>query len=176
MEIIGNVEKADKFFVYKNDGSIEWVPQLAIAKAYVKNVNNKNWYNKNIYATSENITRLTDGRLFLQSQAPIEKIKINRYTEFCVNALSYLDKLLFDFVKEYKYASLEEMLSWKSSTIKQKAADAKIAFSYRDKLYKYYFKFIEDNKEILSTDDTSVDLSEVYSKFLNKLPKVEDTE
>lgn len=173
MEIIGDIEKADKFVVYKDDGSIEWVPQLAVAKAYVKNINNKNWYNKNIYATYENIVKLSDGRLFLQSQAPIEKVKVDNYTVFCTQALSFIENALFNLVKTYNHSSIEEMISWKSSTIKEKANEAKLAFTFRDKLYKYYYSFIEENKETLKSSEEALDLTELYNNFTTNLPKAE---
>ena len=176
MEIIGDIEKADKFVIYKDDGSIEWVPQLAVAKAYVRNINNKNWYNKDIYATYENVVKLADGRLFLQSQAPVEKIKVDNYTVFCTQALSYIENTLFNFVKSYNHSSIEEMISWKASTIKEKAAEAKLAFSYRDNLYKYYYSFIEENEKLLKSSEEALDLTELYDNFITNIPKIDSSE
>lgn len=173
MEIIGDIEKADKFVIYKDDGSIEWVPQLAVAKAYVQNSNNKNWYNKTIHATLENVVKLSDGRLFLQSQAPVEKIKVNNYEMFCSQVLTHIENLLNTLVYKYKYSFFEQILSWKDSSIKEKAELADKCFKYRDELFTYYNTFISKNEKTLKKSDEAMDLSKLYTKFLKDLPKFE---
>ena len=55
MEIYGDPKYSNKFFVYLDDGSIEWVKNLSVAKNYVSNNQFINWYNKPIFCTNEEI-------------------------------------------------------------------------------------------------------------------------
>ena len=45
MKIIGDTKIATKFYIVNSHGSIEWVPNLEIAKKYVSDPSNVEWYN-----------------------------------------------------------------------------------------------------------------------------------
>lgn len=173
MQIVGDIEIADKFFVYKEDRSIEWVPSLALAKRYTLDTTDKVWYNKTIYATTEGIVVLSDGRVFLQSEAPEDIQEIDHFEIFKNEAFRHIDDVLKNLYTKYGYSSILDMLSWKSSTIKEKANHAKLMFTYRDKVYTFVNQFIKEFESELRSSTINTDLSHIYSKFLKEFPIIE---
>ena len=189
MQIVGDIETADKFFVYKEDRSIEWVPSLTLAKRYTLDITDKVWYNKTIHATTEGIVVLSDGRVFLQSEegivvlsdgrvflqseAPEDIQEIDHFEIFKTEAFRHIDNALKNLYTKYGYSSILDMLSWKSSTIKEKANHAKLMFTYRDKAYTFVNQFIEEFESELKSSTINTDLSHIYSKFLKEFPIIE---
>ena len=181
MKIIGDTKSATKFYIVNSKGSIEWVPNLEIAKRYVANPSNIEWYNKDIYATSEAVIKDKYGIVKLASQVekkilPIKTIK-KAFEDFKDQTNGYVDSKLQEFAKEYKYDSIFTMISWKDSTVKQYKEEANKAIEYRDRLYIYHFAFINnlENKIKYNELETS-DLSYYYEQYVNNFPKTEKRE
>ena len=79
MQIYGNPNFSDKFFVYLDDGSVVFVRDIETAKGYVQNPNYEKWYGKILYCTNEDIVRAYDGKLYLRSKAPVDPNEIKTY-------------------------------------------------------------------------------------------------
>lgn len=174
MEIIGNLNTANKFYVIKDDNSIEWVSDIKTAKQAAENPKNKNWYNQPIYATNENILKVNN-KLYLASQAPKQhkEIQYNNFQNYCDNSLLYIQKHLKELALNLGYNSVLELISWKDSKIKEYKDLAKKFIMYRDEIYTYRNKQIEQNKKLLSNEDKPNDFNTLYLDFINNLPKFE---
>ena len=181
MKIIGDTKSATKFYIINSKGSIEWVPNLEIAKRYVANPSNVEWYHKDIYATNEAMVKDKFGIVKLASQAEKKTLVIKTikkaFEDFKEQTNGYVESKLQEFAKEYKYDSIFTMISWKDSTVEQYKEEAGKAIKYRDKLYVYHFDFINalENK-IKRNDLETSDLSYYYEQYVNNFPTIEQRE
>lgn len=173
MKIEGNIQTATKFYVRTSTGDIKWVPSLETAKRYVNNPANTNWYLQTIYATNEDIVKGYDGKNYLRSElpdTPIEYKKINDFEIFKSQAFSFLRARLKDFAEKYSYESIEEIISWKDSSILDLNLLAVKAFKYRDLCYCYYLEALE--KYEIEFDNSLLDNNtKFYEKYINNFPK-----
>lgn len=181
MKIIGDTKSATKFYIINSKGSIEWVPNLEVAKKYVSNPSNIEWYNKDIYATSEKMIKDRQGIVRLASQVHKKTLVIKTikkaFEEFEQQAESYVNSKLQEFAKEYRYDSIFTMISWKDSTVKEYKEDAIKAIKYRDQLYTYHFDFINNlSNKIKHNELETSDLSYYYDQYLQNFPIVEQRE
>lgn len=176
MKIIGDPKLSDKFYIINSRNSIEWVPNLETAKSYVKDRNNPNWFDKDIYCTNEKILRGYDGKNYLASQVPQKpkKIIVNENFKLLNSQIyEYLPKILDDLVKKEKFSSLLEVLSWSNSKIVRFKNLAKKFLKYRDDIYSYADDFLDKYKANNENMDELVDIKTTYQKFLNNFPKFE---
>jgi hypothetical protein len=173
MKIEGNIQTATKFYVRTPTGDIKWVPSLETAKRYINNPANSNWYLQTIYATNEDIVKGYDGKNYLRSElpdTPIEYKKINDFEIFKSQAFSFLRARLKDFAEKYSHESIEDIISWKDSSILDLNLLAVKAFKYRDSCYYYYLEALEKYKT--EFDNTSLDNnSKFYEKYMDGFPK-----
>lgn len=178
MKIIGDIKSANKFYIINSSGNIEWVPNIEVAKRYVTNPKNLEWYNKDIYATNEDIVRDANGRIKLSSQ--VDKPAINIYTittafkNFKQQTEEYIADLLQKYAKKYDYDSIVSMVSYNNSTVEQYKLDAEKAIDYRDRLYTYHYAFINDLDTKIKNNDAGItDFVLNYQNYLKGLPKEE---
>lgn len=176
MKIIGDTKIATKFYIVNSHGSIEWVPNLEIAKKYVSDPSNVEWYNKDIYTTNESLVKDKNGIVKLASQVNKTVLKIktikNAFNDFKQQTDDYIKSKLQDFAKKYQYDTIFTMISWKDSSVKQYQEEAQLAIQYRDTIYSYHFNFINDlNDKIQHNELETSDLSYYYEQYLNNFPK-----
>lgn len=177
MAIYGNVNTANKFYIINSNGSIEWVPSLSIAKKYNNNPAYTEWFQKDIYATNEELVVNSKGLTVLKSQYDEEQLKKSKKTNsenFKQQAEEYLKAKLLEYSTSKGYESFYTLISWKNSSIKQYKEEATAALKYRDKAYEYMFDFFNnilinflDNQE---EGSENIDLSEIYDKYINNFP------
>lgn len=165
------MENIKKYYIVNSKGSIEWVPSLEIAKTYIENPTNTEWYRKEILTTTEEIKKSKEGICYLKSKFPKDEIeftiedKINFFKE---QASYYIDNVLENLYKKYNFSSLENMISWYNSSVKEYKLLAKLAIEYRDSIYKYTEKFI-NNLDVIEKD---ADMTELYTDFIKNFPKL----
>jgi len=174
MIIRGNLDTADKFYVILDDNSIECVPNIKTAKTYSKDPNLVNWYNKEIFATNEDVIRGKDNKLYLRSKIPEELIfdKTDHYEQFKKQSEEYIKSILLNKIKADGFESLEEVLSWKDSQIIQFNQYALKLLEYRDKCYIFYLNLLENNNNLLKEGKDLNKISELYTYFIENFPKV----
>ena len=163
MRIEGNPDISDKFYIIKEDNSIKWVPTLSTAKMYVENPIYKDWFNKTIYCTNEEVVKGYDGKVYIKSnvpEKPKELIKDEQISIFKSQAKDYIHDKLETFSKKYNYDSFLEILSLNNSSLKEYKKLGKQASAYRDKLYTYINKITEDS-----------DFSKIYFDYLTNFPE-----
>ena len=68
MTIHGDIKTANKFYIINSSGSIEWVPSLITAKKYVTNPLYTEWFEKDIYATNEELVINSEGFYVLNTR------------------------------------------------------------------------------------------------------------
>ena len=176
MKVIGDIKSATKFYIINSRGSIEWVPNLEVAKSYVNNPSNVEWYNKDIYATDEKMVKDKHGIVKLASQLEkkvliIKTIK-KAFEDFKDQANDYINSKLTEFANKYQYDSIFTMISWQNSEIQQYKDEALKAIKYRDMLYNYHFDFINNlNNKIQHNELETSDLSYYYDQYLTNFPK-----
>ena len=178
MKVIGNIKTANKFYIINSRGSIEWVPTLETAKRYALNPQNKEWYNKDIYATNERIIKNKLGINTLESQTEKKYIDVKTlkqaFNDFKQQTTNYLESKLQEFAKNAQYDSIITMISWKNSTIELYKQDAEQAIKYRDNLYNYHFTNINSLQDKIKHDELNqVDLSEYYTQYIENFPSIE---
>ena len=174
MNIIGDIKYANKFYIKNSKGNIEWVHSLQTAKNYVNDPQNKEWYNKDIYATNEKIIKGYDNKLYLESQVVLPPKEIKEKENYQI-----LEKQIFDYIaykleneaKAYQM-SLLEILSWNNSKIKRYKDLAKKFSTYRDELYEYCNMFLQNFLKNNENVDVLNDISNEYDKFLKDLPQL----
>ena len=179
MQIYGNPNFSDKFFVYLDDGSVVFVRDIETAKGYVQNPNYEKWYGKTLYCTNEDIVRAYDGKLYLRSKAPVDPNEIKIYdnkTLFVNNLKQYIEKILEDLSIKLGYESFYKLISWKDSKIKEYKQLAKSVIDYRDKLYILYAKCYEKYKNEIEDTTKISDLSMAYEEFTNNIPEFKESE
>lgn len=170
--IIGDIKTANKFYVKVND-SIEWVPSLNLAKKYVENPIYELWYKKDIYATNEDFIVGTDGKTYLKSEYTKKEVKLNIdiiKSTFKTQAKAYIENKLLELSLFYDYDNFYTMISWKNSSIKKFKQEAELALKYRDTVYLYYFKFLEEEIENLVVENDNFDISNIYTKYIENFP------
>lgn len=174
MQVIGNLKIANKFYIINSLGYIEWVPSLTVAKKYNEDPRFPEWYGKPIYATNEDIVIDEYGRTFLKSQYTKKEVERNFKSEvevFKNQAKMYIESALNEFSVNSGYKDIFEMISWKGSSIKRFAEDAKKAFKYRDTVYAYNETFIEDLEQKMKNNEVE-ELTDLYSKYIENFPKI----
>lgn len=178
MKIIGNTTTANKFYIINSAGNIEWVPTLAVAKRYVTDPKNIEWYNKDIYATNEEVVLDSNGKVKLASQ--VDKPAVNIYTvltafkNFKQQTEEYIADLLQKYAKKLDYNNIVSMVSYKDSTVERYRLDAEKAIDYRDRLYTYHYNFINDlDRRIKGNEPNITDFTEHYKNYITNLPKEE---
>ena len=173
MAILGDYTNANKFYIINSSGNYEWVPSLRLAEKYTKDPKYKEWYNKDIYATSEDFV-VVEGKTYLKSEynnlVKEKEQKLNK--EYVINTFKqqteeYINRILLDYANSFGYDNIYTMISWKDSSIKKYKEEAKAAISYRDKIYQYHFDCIDS----LNVDDTDLDLTAEYLKYQENFPK-----
>lgn len=176
MEIYGNPQYSDKFFVYLEDGSIKWVKSLVAAKNYVSNVRFGDWYNKPIYCTNEDIITAYNGKLYLKSECPEDPNTIKTYDNkslFITQVKKHIDIILNELAQNLGSESFYTLISWKDSSIKDLNDIANKVLSYRDEIYKYFLKILNKHSEKLNITNELLDLSYIYDEFIEGMPKFE---
>lgn len=171
MKVIGDVKHANKFCVDTVDKGIEWVPNFEIAKQYASDPKNKNWYNKTIIASYEQVVRADDGRYYFRSQAPkktIEKQFQDNVSIFKLQAKRKIKITLEQYAESKGFDSFIELISFVNSGLKAYKTMAKDALKYRDLIYSYTDKFFD---ELNTTEiNESTDISHVYDDYLQNFP------
>ena len=181
MKIIGNVKTANKFYIINSVGNIEWVPNLSVAKRYVADPRNIEWYNKDIYATNEDIVRDSNGTVKLASQVKTSIVNINTITvafkNFKIQTEEYIADLLQKYAKKYDYDTIISMISYNNSTVEKYKKEAENAINYRDKLYTYHYNFINNlDRRIKNNDPNITDFVVHYNNYIKDLPQEEGNE
>jgi len=174
MQIYGNPNLSDKFFVYLEDNSINYVRDFETAKGYIQNPNYKKWFGKTLYCTNEDIVKAYDGKLYLKSKVPENPNEIKIYDNksfFINNCKKYIENTLNDLSIEYGYVSFYQLISWKDSKILKNKQLAEKMLNYRDKLYNFYSKIYNKHKKQLENTSELLDLSNIYTEFLENIPK-----
>ena len=175
MKIIGNIKTANKFYIINSKGSIEWVPNIEVAKRYASTPSNIEWYGKDIYATDENLVKDRKGIIKLASQVkkaalPIKTIK-QEFEDFKDQANQYVESKLQDFSKKYDYDTIWTMISWKESSVQKYKDEALLALKYRDSVYAYHFEFINSLEEKIKTNRLNGNnLSGYYDTYIKNFP------
>lgn len=174
MKIIGNVNTANKFYIINSNNSIEWVPTLNLAKKYTSNPQYKEWFEKDIYATNEDLVIDDNGKTILKSQyeqQQLEKTLKNSKNIFKQQAKEYLNKKLSEFSEKYNYESFYIMLTWKDSSIKKYKDEAKLALKYRDEAYTYMNNYFQNEMEEYFKNNSVENLDKLYSMYILNFPK-----
>jgi len=173
MDIIGNIYTATKFYIKSEEKGALWVSDIDVAKSYIEDPRNLDWYNKQLYCTNEKIIKAKDNKYYLESELP-EIIELNKQTiekiifEFKNQCLMYVTTQLENFAINHKYTSVENMISFYHSKIKQFSDDAKVMINYRDKLYTFTYDLF---KKLETNTPTTLDIEEYYNEFLDNFPK-----
>lgn len=164
MIIHGDQHNSNKFYVLNDKIGLLWVPSLKLAKSYVSDSSCIDWFNHDIYCTSEDIILGYDGRNYLKSQLPQEPYKEykDNIEEFKAHAFDYVKRKLEDYAKREGFYSFVDLISWNTSQIEKMKSISEKAILYRDTLTKYTIDFIDSITEI--EDDT-------YKKYLTNFPK-----
>lgn len=173
MEIYGDPKYSNKFYVYLDDGSISWVPSFSIAKENVSNTRNKDWYDKPLYCTTEEVAIGYNGKVYIKSQLPEDPNKIETFdnlNNFKTQSLRYIEDKVNEYIEENEFKSLFDVISWKDSTFKDYKEKAEKVMLYRDKIYSFYENFIKEHMSELNISDKPVDLSNLFDKFINDCP------
>ena len=173
MEIYGDPKYSNKFFIYLDDGSIEWVKNLSVAKNYVSNSQFINWYNKPIFCTNEEIVITKDGKTYLKSQSPenLNKKTYDNKSLFITNAKQFIDNKLKELANEAGSESFYTLISWKDSNIKELKELAIIFLAYRDNVYNHFINILTKYDDIFSKTDELLNLSYIYDEFIETLPE-----
>lgn len=174
MAIYGNVNTANKFYIINSNGSIEWVPSLSIAKKYNNNPAYTEWFQKDIYATNEELVVSSKGLTVLKSQyEKEEQEKLIKPIEenFKQQAQNYLDLKLLEYSTSKGYDSFYTLISWKDSSIKQYKDEAKAALKYRDTVYNYMFDYFDNKLKEFFENNQVENLEVLYSMYINNFPK-----
>ena len=178
MRIEGNLATANKFYIINSFNSIEWVPNIEIAKKYVMDPRCIEWYGKTIYATSEDLVMSADGRVVLKSSLHQKEEKPLTEEDFKVvfnaQALNYNKDQIDEYVRVLGFNNLYEGLSWISSGIKEMSNKAKLLSKYRDKVQTFYLKSLENFIEKAKTGILNNVLTEACTAYVNDFPKFEE--
>lgn len=174
MEVLGNIKTADKFYVRLKDGSIEWVPSFKTAESYFKNPNIENWYKKQVFATNEDVIKGINDKVYLISEIPQELIynKTDHYKQFKKQAEDYIHDILLKKVQDDGFNSIEEVISWKDSTILKFSRYCFKFLEYRDKCYIYYLTLLDNNTQLLNEGKDLNKISSLYTNFIDNFPKL----
>lgn len=175
MAIYGNVNTANKFYIINSNGSIEWVPSLSIAKKYNTNPAYPEWFQKDIYATNEELVVNSKGLTVLKSQYDEEQLKKAKKTNsenFKQQAEEYLKLKLLEYSTVKGYESFYTLISWKDSSIKQYKDEAKLALKYRDKVYTYMYDFFNLKLEKFLKENLQDSMEVLYSEYMLNFPKL----
>ena len=174
MQIFGNVNTANKFFVYLDEGGIAWTSSFSTAKRYIESPQYKDWYNKPLYCTNEDAVRGYDGKIYLKSKCPedpnIVKVYDNK-NRFVIDAEKYIQDNINDVLKENDVKSFEYLYTFKDSKVKEMKKFCKDVCDYRDAMMLFLNKIIKKHSKVLEIKEELVDLSDVYTEFMNNLPK-----
>lgn len=171
MKVIGDLKHATKFCVNTLDKGILWVPSYEIAKQYVNNPNNKDWYGQDIIASYEQVVKADDGKNYFKSQAPkkdpIREFKDNLIT-FREQSYKKLKKELENYAKAKGFDSFLELISFSNCTVDKYRKLAEDAIDYRNKIYEYTENFFLE----LDIDhiEEVIDISYVYDDYLKNFP------
>ena len=174
MTIYGDIKTANKFYIINSSGSIEWVPSLITAKKYVTNPLYTEWFEKDIYATNEELVINSEGLTVLRSQYEEEQLKKSiKNTEeiFKQQAEEYLKERLLEYSTNKGYESFYTLISWKDSSIKKYKDEAKAALKYRDIVYSYMFDYFDNKLKEFFENNPVENLENLYSMYINNFPK-----
>lgn len=171
MKVIGDLRHATKFCVDTLDKGILWVPSYEIAKQYVSDPKNKDWYGKDIIASYEQVVKGDDGRNYFKSQAPkkdpVKEFK-NSLLTFKEQTYKKIKKDLEQYAKSKGFDSFIELISFSNCTVERYKKLADDAIDYRNKIYEYTEKFFLE----LNIDKVEevVDISYIYDDYLENFP------
>lgn len=171
MKVIGDLKYANKFCVETPDRGIIWVPSLDIAKQYVNDPRNEDWYGKPIIASYEQVVQAHDGKFYFRSNAPAKPVELQQedvVKEFKKQSKRKIDKELENYATEKGFDSFSELLSFSVSSLKSYKELAKEAAKYRDVLYKYTDGFID--KMMKKKSENVRDVSDLYDEYLVNFP------
>lgn len=175
MEILGNINTSNKFFILKDDSSIEWVPSLNLAKKLVSDSNNVTWYNKPIRCTNEEVIKGIDGKLYIKSHMPALSQKEFLYPDLYKNllneSLKYLESQSQVFLNSLNFKSFEEAISWKESSIEEYKSNALKCIKVRDLFYNYHLNFFKENSlDVVKSNDMEF-LKSLFKLYIEGFPK-----
>lgn len=171
MNIVGDQLHSKFFYVKNDDGSLRWVDSLDIAKYYVSDSANRNWYDKTLYCTNESICKGYDDKYYLASELPAkpeEMILHDTLLTFDEQSEEFIHSKLEEYARKRGFFSFLELISWIRSSITKNKKLATLGLKYRDLLYtrKYIHLDMIKNKFVDIND-----ISEVYTSFLKDFPE-----
>lgn len=174
MQIFGDIKTSNKFFVYLDEGGLIWTSSFKTAERYISNPRYKDWYNKPLYCTNEDIVKGYDGKLYVKSQCPTDPNAIIVYDNrklFIENAKRYIKESLNDVINNSPFNSFEEAYTYTTSKIKENKQLSKKIFEFRDNLYLFLEKILKKYDDKLVQTEELLDLSYIYDDFITNIPK-----
>lgn len=171
MNLIGDIKNANKFCVNTPDKGIIFVPSFDIAKQYVSDPKNKDWYGQTIIASYEQVVKAEDGKFYFKSQAPKKELQqqlLDTIEIFKQQSVKKIKTELQKYAEQKGFESFLELISFSTSKIKTYKTLAKDAISYRDEIYSYTDNFF--NELDVSVLKNLKDLSSLYDKYLKNFP------
>ena len=171
MNIIGDLESANKYYIKHDDGSIEWTSNLSLAKSYIQDMTVPTWFGQTLYCTNEDVVKGYDDKLYIASEVPSKPQAViieENYITFKQQAKAYIQMKIEEYATKQEETSFIELISWYHSGIKEKKKLATDALKYRDKLYSYTQEMIE---KIKTKYADKKDISEVYAEYLTNFPE-----
>lgn len=171
MNIVGDLRYANKFCINTKEKGIIWVPSIETAKQYVSDPKNKDWYNKTIIASYEQVVKAYDGKFYFKSEAPekpVEREIIDALETFKQQSRKKIKRDLQLYAEKNGFDSFVELISFANSSIEKYNTMALKAVEYRDRIYAYTDRFFSDlnEKEIGSKEDIAF----VYDDYLKNFP------
>lgn len=162
-----------KYYIVNTKGSIEWVPSLEIAKSYVNNPLNKEWYGKKILSTIDEFV-IVDNLVKLKSSINnIKTLSKNDHILLLKDQIEkYIQSKLDEYILQNDLISFQECISWIHSSIKSKQDSAKKLLVYRDILETLKLEtYSVIEKETVSSFDPEK-LNTIYLNFLIEINKL----
>lgn len=174
MQIFGDIKTSNKFFVYLDEGGLIWTSSFKTAERYISNPRYKDWYNKPLYCTNEDIVKGYDGKLYVKSQCPTDPnavIVYDNYKLFVENAKRYIKGSFDDVITESPFDSALDAYTYTTSKIKEYKQLSKKIFEFRDNMYLFLDKILKKYEKDLVKTEELLDLSYIYDDFMNNIPK-----
>ena len=157
-----------KYYIRKNDGSIEWVSNVKLAKAYATDPSNTEWFGKTIQFSEEDVAYDVEGKLRFKSE--IEGTSNVTSREEFVECLkpqfdSYIESKLNDIATKNGYKDYMTLLTWQNSSIEEYSNLAKNVSKYRDVIWEYTLDF---QSRLYNCD---LEISDIIDQYYKTFPE-----